>query len=64
MEDLVEDLARGNVTEVKVVLASIVLALALYQVALMSSATARSEFRSSAHALLLSPIAPSAMPSS
>ena len=35
MEDLVEDLARGNVTEVKVVLASIVVVLAAYQVALM-----------------------------
>ena len=36
MEDLVEDIARGNVTEVKVVLASIVLALAVYQVAMMA----------------------------
>ena len=36
MEDLVEGLARGNVTEVKVVLASIVVALAVYQVALMA----------------------------
>lgn len=35
MEELVEDLARGNVTEVKVVLASIVVALAVYQVLLM-----------------------------
>jgi hypothetical protein len=35
MEGLVEDLTRGNVTEVKVVLASIVAALAFYQVAMM-----------------------------
>ena len=34
MEDLIEDLTRGNVTEVKVVLASVILALALYQVLL------------------------------
>ena len=36
MEDFVEQLARGNVTEVKVVLASIVVALAVYQVFLMA----------------------------
>ena len=36
MGDLINDLARGNVTEVKVVLASVVLALAVYQVFLMS----------------------------
>lgn len=36
MERLVEDLTRGNVTEVKVVLASVVAALAIYQVLLMS----------------------------
>ena len=35
MDDLINDLARGNVTEVKVVLASIVAALAIYQVLLM-----------------------------
>lgn len=35
-EELVEDLANGNVTEVKVVLASIVVVLALYQVVLMA----------------------------
>lgn len=35
-EELVEDLANGNVTEVKVVLASIVVALAVYQVFLMA----------------------------
>lgn len=35
-EELVEDLANGNVTEVKVVLASIVVALAIYQVFLMA----------------------------
>jgi hypothetical protein len=34
MEDLVERLARGNVTEVKVMLASVALALAVYQVVL------------------------------
>jgi hypothetical protein len=34
VEDLIEELTRGNVTEVKVVLASVVLALAIYQVAL------------------------------
>ena len=34
MEDLIDRLTRGNVTEVKVVLASVLLALALYQVAL------------------------------
>jgi hypothetical protein len=33
---LVEDIANGNVTEVKVVLASIVVALAVYQVILMA----------------------------
>ena len=36
MEDLVADLTRGNVTEVKVVLASVVAALAVYQVVLMA----------------------------
>lgn len=36
MEELVEDLANGNVTEVKVVLASVVLALAVYQVVMMA----------------------------
>ncbi|MFN2488242.1 MAG: DUF6529 family protein [Actinomycetota bacterium] len=36
MEDLVETLAGGNVTEVKVVLASVVAALAAYQVFLMA----------------------------
>ena len=36
MEDLVQSLARGNVTEVKVVLASVVAALAAYQVTLMA----------------------------
>jgi len=34
MEDLVERLTRGNVTEVKVVLATVVAALAIYQVML------------------------------
>jgi len=36
VEDLVESLARGNVTEVKVVLASVVASLAVYQVTLMA----------------------------
>jgi len=36
VEDLIEDLARGNVTEVKVVLASVALVLAGYQVMLMA----------------------------
>jgi hypothetical protein len=35
VDDLINDLARGNVTEVKVVLASIVAALAVYQILLM-----------------------------
>ena len=34
MEGLIEDLTRGNVTEVKVVLASVLLALAVYQLVL------------------------------
>jgi Family of unknown function (DUF6529) len=34
VEQLIEDLTRRNVTEVKVVLASVVLALAVYQVVL------------------------------
>jgi hypothetical protein len=34
MEDVIEDLTRGNVSEVKIVLTSIVTALALYQVVL------------------------------
>ncbi|HWJ43525.1 MAG TPA: DUF6529 family protein [Solirubrobacterales bacterium] len=34
MEDLIDDLTRGNVTEVKVVLASAILALAVYQMVL------------------------------
>jgi hypothetical protein len=36
MEDLVESVTRGNATEVKVVLATVVAALAIYQVALMT----------------------------
>jgi uncharacterized protein DUF6529 len=36
MEDFVEELARGNVSEVKAVLASVVSALAIYQVFLMA----------------------------
>jgi len=34
VESLIEDLTRGNVTEVKVVLASVILALAVYQLVL------------------------------
>jgi Family of unknown function (DUF6529) len=34
IEQLIEDITRGNVTEVKVVLASVLLALAVYQLAL------------------------------
>lgn len=36
MEDFVDELTRGNVSQVKIVLASVVMALALYQVALMA----------------------------
>jgi hypothetical protein len=36
MEDFVEGLARGNVSQVKAVLASVVSALAIYQVFLMA----------------------------
>lgn len=36
MEDFVDELTRGNVSQVKTVLASVVMALALYQVALMA----------------------------
>jgi Family of unknown function (DUF6529) len=36
VEDLVESLTRGNVTEVKVVLASVVAALAVYQLVLIA----------------------------
>lgn len=38
MESLVEELTRGNVTEVKVVLASVVAALACYQLVLIAVA--------------------------
>lgn len=36
MEDLVEELTRGNVAEVKTVLATVVLAVAVYQVVLIA----------------------------
>ena len=36
MEDLIESVTRGNPTEVKVVLASVALALAVYQLVLIS----------------------------
>lgn len=38
MEQLIEDLTRGNVTEVKAILASVVLALAIYQLLLAAVA--------------------------
>ena len=38
MEDLVETVTRGNVTEVKVLLASVILALAVYQLVLIAVA--------------------------
>jgi len=38
VEDLIEELTRGNVTEVKVVLATVVLALAVYQLVLAAVA--------------------------
>jgi len=38
VEDLIEQLTRGNVTEVKVVLATVVLALAVYQLLLAAVA--------------------------
>ena len=38
MGDLVEDLTRGNATEVKVLLASVALALALYQLTVIAVA--------------------------
>jgi uncharacterized protein DUF6529 len=38
VEDLIEELTRGNVTEVKVVLATVVLALAVYQLLLAAVA--------------------------
>ncbi|MGB2710815.1 MAG: DUF6529 family protein [Conexibacter sp.] len=41
MEELVERLARGNVAEVKTVLATVVLALAVYQLALIAIAYGR-----------------------
>lgn len=41
MEDLIESLARGNPTEVKVVLASVALALAVYQLVLIAVAYGR-----------------------
>jgi hypothetical protein len=41
VEQLIEDVTRGNVTEVKVMLASVVLALAAYQVLLAAVAYGR-----------------------
>jgi hypothetical protein len=45
VEQLIEDLTRGNVTEVKVVLASVVLALAVYQLLLAGVAYGRLRLR-------------------
>lgn len=45
MEDLIETLTRGNVTEVKVVLASAALALAVYQLALAAVAYGKVRLR-------------------
>ena len=46
MEGLIEDLTRGNVTEVKVVLATVIVALAVYQLVLagVSYGKVRSRF--------------------
>ena len=41
MEDLLQDLTRGNLAEVKIVLASVVVALAFYQVLLIAIAYGR-----------------------
>jgi hypothetical protein len=53
MEQLIDDLTRGNVTEVKVVLASVVLALGVYQLLLAAAGYGwlRLPFLSSAPAL-------------
>ena len=45
MEDLIEELTRGNVTEVKVVLATVILALAIYQLVLAAVAYGRLRIR-------------------
>jgi hypothetical protein len=45
MEDAIADLTRGNTTEVKVVLASVVAALACYQVFLMAVGYGRLRLR-------------------
>lgn len=53
MEQLIEDVTRGNVTEVKVVLATVVMALAVYQLLLAAVGYGwlRAPFLSSAPAL-------------
>jgi hypothetical protein len=65
VDQLIEDLTRGNVTEVKVVLATVILALALYQVLLaaiargwvklpfLSPAPASWTHRANGHAILV-----------
>ena len=54
MEQLIEELTRGNVTEVKVVLATVVLALAVYQLVLGGGGLrlAAAAFLEAAHRLL------------
>jgi hypothetical protein len=45
VEDLIQELARGNVTEVKVVVASIAFALAIYQLVLAAFAYGKVRWR-------------------
>jgi hypothetical protein len=73
LEHLIEDVTRGNVTEVKVVLATVVMALALYQVLLaavtygwirlpfLASAPAAFAHRASGDAIVLLTLAVAAM---
>jgi hypothetical protein len=73
MEQLIEDLTRGNVTEVKVILATVVLALAVYQLLLatvaygwirppfLSAAPASWVHRASGDAIVLLTLAVAAM---
>ena len=60
MEDLLAGLMRDNVAEVKVVLASVALALAAYQLVLIAVGYARCDRRSSAPAPRRPPTAASA----
>ncbi len=73
MEQLIDDVTRGNVTEVKVILATVVLALAVYQLLLaavgygwlklpfLSSAPALWTHRASGDAIVLLVVAVAAM---